>query len=147
MSTYLLDTSVLSTLAPDKPRPTDSFREWMLARESALYISIVTVAEVEQGIALLRRTGGAKRIQALTEWLDRTIEVFGHRIELFTPVIARTFGQVSADAMSIGRHPGFADVAIAATAKAGGHTLLTRNIKHFAPLGIDIHDPFAPASP
>ncbi len=134
-------------LAPDKPRPADAFREWMLSHENALYISIVTVAEVEQGIALLRRTGGIRRVQVLTDWLDRTIEIFGHRIELFTPVIARAFGQVSANAMSIGRHPGFADVAIAATAKAGSHTLLTRNVKHFAPLGIDIHDPFAPAAP
>jgi predicted nucleic acid-binding protein len=42
-------------------------------------------------------------------------------------------------------HPGFADVAIAATAEAHGLTVLTRNVKDFIPLGVACFDPFEPA--
>jgi predicted nucleic acid-binding protein len=38
---------------------------------------------------------------------------------------------------------GVAHLAIAATAQHHGLTILTRNLKHFTPLGVDAHDPFA----
>ena len=41
-----------------------------------------------------------------------------------------------------GRAPGFADVAIAATAASRGLTILTRNLRHFSPLGAQAIDPF-----
>ena len=43
----------------------------------------------------------------------------------------------------MGRHPGLADVMIATTAEVHRLTLLTRNLRHFLPLGIDAIDPFA----
>ena len=42
----------------------------------------------------------------------------------------------------MGQAPGLADIAIAATAKAQGLIVLTRNLKHFAGLGVEIIDPF-----
>ena len=53
----------------------------------------------------------------------------------------RLAGQMSDGAMAQGRHPGFADVAIAALAQHAGLLLLTRNLKHFEPLGVDCADP------
>ena len=44
--------------------------------------------------------------------------------------------------MKDGIHPGFADVAIAATAAVHDLTILTRNLKHFIPLGVSCADPF-----
>ena len=41
-----------------------------------------------------------------------------------------------------GRAPGFADMAIAATAASRSLTVLTRNLRHFAPLGAPAIDPF-----
>ncbi|WP_244876980.1 PIN domain-containing protein [Acidocella facilis] len=38
--------------------------------------------------------------------------------------------------------PGFADIIIAATAQHHGLTILTRNLRHFEPLGAAVHDPF-----
>ena len=49
---------------------------------------------------------------------------------------------MSEAAIAIGRHPGLADIIIAATARVHGLTVLTRNLKHFIPLGIDCLDPF-----
>gem|GEM_PF-2305952 len=46
-------------------------------------------------------------------------------------------------ARALGRPPGFADIVIAATAAHHRLTLLTRNVKHFEPLGVALHDPFA----
>ena len=44
---------------------------------------------------------------------------------------------------AVGRHPGLADVLIAATARVIGADVLTRNVRHFAPLGVVAVDPFA----
>ena len=38
--------------------------------------------------------------------------------------------------------PGFADIIIAATAQRHGLTILSRNLKHFVPLGVAVVDPF-----
>lgn len=143
MTGYVVDTSVLSATAPDKRPLPPKLAGWLADNEDRLYISIVTVAEVEQGIALLRRAGGAERAGRISDWLERMIDLFGRRLLLLTPSVARTFGQMAADALSIGRHPGFPDVAIAATARAHGLTVLTRNVKHFEPLDVPLLDPFA----
>ena len=55
--------------------------------------------------------------------------------------MARLAGRVSDEATAKGRHPGFADVVIAAMAMHNGHVLLTRNLKHFEPLRVTCQDP------
>lgn len=50
-------------------------------------------------------------------------------------------GELSDQALATGRHPGLADILIAATAKSRDLTLLTRNIRHFEPLGVRLVDP------
>jgi predicted nucleic acid-binding protein len=50
-------------------------------------------------------------------------------------------GGLSDKATATGRHPGFADVAIAATAVAHDLTIVTRNGSHFAPLEVAFVDP------
>jgi predicted nucleic acid-binding protein len=52
-------------------------------------------------------------------------------------------GRLADEAVAQGRHPGLADIAIAALAQHGGHTLLTRNLRHFEPLGVACVDPIA----
>jgi hypothetical protein len=49
--------------------------------------------------------------------------------------------------MAQGRHPGFADVAIAALAQNAGLLLLTCNLKHFEPLGVACADPLVALPP
>lgn len=144
---YLLDTSVLSRIAPGKNPADARLNAWLRARSDRLYVSTVTVVEVEQGIAKLRRTGGAARADAIEKWLDALIEGAGDRLLSLDTRTARIAGGLSDRAIAAGRHPGFPDVAIAATALAHGLTVLTANTKHFAPLGVAFADPGDPPTP
>jgi len=140
-SGFLLDTSVLSILAPGRPEREASLVTWLHVRSDNLYVSAVTVSEIEQGICKLRRAGGAERADALARWLDALIDEGGDRIISFDAPAGRIAGTLSDGATAAGRHPGFPDVAIAATAMAHDLVLLTRNGRHFAPLGVTFIDP------
>ncbi len=138
---YLLDTSVVSLLAPGRQAIDDTIVRWLRENADRLHLSAITIAEIEQGIAKLRRAGSKSRAEALDKWLDMLIAQGGNRILPFDSKTARTAGKISDRAIAAGKHPGFADVAIAATARANDLVLLTRNGKHFVPLGIAFHDP------
>lgn len=139
---YLLDTSVVSVLAPGReafvPTP---FGQWLQAHHQALFLPSVAIAEMAQGIGKLRRAGGAERADRLDRWLDGLLAAYGDRILPLDAQAARLAGQMSDEAQAQGRHPGFADVAIAAIAQHAGLLLLTRNLKHFQPLGVACADP------
>jgi toxin FitB len=138
---YLLDTSVLSLLAPGRTPPSDALAGWLRGPGEQLYLSTVTIAEIEQGIHKLRRAGGIERADLLTRWLDALIRDGGERILPLDTATGRAAGALSDQAIAIGRHPGFADVAIAATAIVHDLVLLTCNGRHFAPLGVSHLDP------
>ena len=140
---YLLDTSVISELAPGRQNhPIQAVTEWFSTHDAGLYLPTIAVAELAQGIAKLSRSGGAERAQRLDFWLNGLVEGFGERILSLDPAVAKLAGQMSDAALAIGRYPGFADIAIAATAQHHRLTLLTRNLKHFQPLGVACADPF-----
>lgn len=140
---FLLDTSVISALAPgrEKHLPAD-VAAWLHVHDSQFFVPSIAVTELAQGIAKLHRSGGTERAGRLDIWLDRLIAGFGDRILPLDPPTARLAGQISDAAVAIGRHPGFADVAIAAMARQNSLLLLTRNLKHFQPLGVACADPF-----
>lgn len=118
----------------------------MTENEPALFLSAVVLAEVQQGIAFLRRRnepGDVRRADALSEWLRDRILVFGPRILALDTAVAIAAGNMSDRARAEGIHPGFPDIAIAATAEVHGLIVLTRNLKHFAKLGPTARDPFA----
>jgi len=140
-SGFLVDTSVLSMLAPGRRVQDGGLAAWLRENGDHLYISAVTVAEVEQGICKLRRAGGTERADALSRWLEALLAQGAERILALDAKVGRLAGQLSDKATAIGRHPGFADVAIAATAMAYDLTLLTDNGKHFAPLGVSFVKP------
>lgn len=140
---YLVDTSVLSLLAPDRAATNADLATWLRSRSDRLFVSAVTVAEVEQGVCKLRRAGGQERADALAQWLDDLIEKGGDRILPLDARTARIAGRLSDGAVAAGRHPGFPDIAIAATAAAHNLVVLTHNGRHFAPLGVSFADPAA----
>lgn len=141
MSGYLLDTSVISLVGPGKPPLPAELTGWLRDHADALFVPIVAVAEIEQGIAKLRRAGGTARADRLSAWLDGLIGGYGTRILTLDPTSARLAGQLSDAARAKGRDPGFPDVAIAAIAAAHGLVVLTRNVRHFGPLGVAHVDP------
>jgi predicted nucleic acid-binding protein len=143
---YLVDTNVVSAAAPSKRR-TAAFVTWMDEHSADLFMSAVSIAEIDAGIARLRRQGARRRADDLTAWLDTLLHLYGERILPFDVPAARIAGALSDLARSKGQAPGFADVAIAATAKRRGFTILTTNVRHFAPLGVPFLDPFAGLPP
>lgn len=143
---YLVDTNVLSAASPNRPA-SPALVEWMDAQSGSLFLSVVTIAEVEDGIAKLRREKATRRSRDLAQWLDAVLHLYGDRILGFDTPTARIAGQLSDRARGQGHAPGLADVIIAATARRHGLTILSRNVRHFAPLGVPVLDPFRELPP
>ena len=139
---YLVDTDVLSVGAPGRSERPAALVEWMDAHSDGLFLSAVTVAEISDGIAKVKRTGSASRASSLGNWLELVLHLYGERVLPFDISAARLAGELTDKARAAGHSPGFADVAIAATAGCHGMTILTRNLRHFTPLDIPAIDPF-----
>jgi toxin FitB len=140
---YLLDTTIISILYPGRPEHSPELIEWLRKVEDRTFVSSVSFFELAQGVAKLQRSGARARASALIDWIDGLAEDFGARILLLDVATARIAGTLSDQATARGRHPGVADIMIAATAKMHDLVLLTRNMKHFEPLGIAAIDPVA----
>ena len=138
---YLVDTNIISAAAPARPVPPDLV-EWMDVHSASLFLSVVTVAEIEDGIAKSRRERAVRKSADLASWLETVCHLYGDRILAFDVSAARLAGAISDRARGQGHAPGFADIIIAATAKHHGLTILSRNLKHLAPLGVAAIDPF-----
>lgn len=133
---------MLSAGAPGRRERTEGLVRWMEARSRALFLSTVTVAELASGIAKLKRAGSISRASRLGEWLELVLHLYGGRVLPLDVPAARLAGQLMDKARAAGHTPGFADIAIAATAASRRLTILTRNLRHFAPLGVPTTDPF-----
>lgn len=143
MSGYLLDTNVISMFAPDKQPVSLPLQDW-IRRESAndaLYISAITAGEIQRGISKLARRGSAEKARKLTQWLSGLVAQFDSRILPVDAAVSMAAGSIEEDAESRGQRPGLADVLIAATASTNGLTVVTLNIRHFAPLGVPFMSP------
>ena len=132
---YLIDTVILSELR--KPKRDVRLASWIKKqRTSDLYLSVVTVGEVERGI-VQQRTRDPDFATALASWLDRVLALYGERVLPFDLQIARRWGQLSA---IVGNDS--ADLMISATALEHGLTVVTRNVSDFEPTGVAILNPF-----
>ena len=107
-----------------------------------LYLSVITVAEIEDRIARSRRAGAHLKAQRLADWLDTVLHLYGSRILPIDVPTAQRIGVLADQARGSGHDPGLADLAIAATATIRDYVVLTRNLRHFIPLGIQALDPF-----
>jgi predicted nucleic acid-binding protein len=143
---YLVDTNVVSAAAPSRPA-SPALIEWMDAQSASLFLSAVTVAEIEDGIAKLRREGATRESANLTAWLETVLHLYGKRVLAFDTPTARIAGAMADRARGQGHAPGFADIIIAATAQHHGLTILSRNLRHLEPLGVIAIDPFAKLPP
>lgn len=138
MNGYLLDTNVISSLAPSRPDYNRAFAAWLLEQEavSAVFLSAVTIEEMARGIGLLEVRGASAKAASLGIFLERIVAGYGDRILPLDVHVARQAGRLEARAMSAGQTPGVADAIIAGTAMHRGLTVITRNLRHF--MGFDI---------
>jgi toxin FitB len=133
---FLIDTVTLSELRRRERDP--RVVKWFERQRTAdLFLSVVSIGEIERGIARQRAIDPGFA-GALAEWLDRVVTLYGERIVPFDLRAARRWGALSA---AFGNDS--ADLIIAATALENGFTVVTRNVSDFEPTGVPVLDPFS----
>ena len=137
---FLIDTDVLSALRRRERYP--EVARWMSRQRAAdLYLSVVSIGEIERGVIRQQRSN-PDFARTLALWLDSVITLYGEHILGVNLAIARRWGQLSARIDNDS-----ADLLVAATALENGLSVVTRNVRHFQPTGVDVIDPSASASP
>lgn len=115
----------------------------MRKHSDRIHISTISVVELVQGVAQLRHRAAHDKADGLDIWLGTMLRRYRRRTLTLDVRAASDAGRLMALARARGHTPSFADLAIAGIALANGLTLLTRNLRHFAPLGVPAHDPYA----
>jgi hypothetical protein len=133
---YLIDTDVLSELR--RKTPSAGVVAWISQRPPAtLYISVLTLGEIRKGIDGL--ADEARRMKLL-DWLQTDLPAFfTGRILPVDVQVADRWGRMVAAA---GRPLPAVDSLLAATAVAHDLILVTRNVKDFAGLPVQIINPW-----
>jgi predicted nucleic acid-binding protein len=139
---YLVDTNVISAAAPTAVAQRSDLIAWMDAHSNNLFLSAVTIAEISDGMAKSKREGASRKASQLSSWLRALLHLYGDRVLPFDSPTAEIAGALSDLARGRGHAPGFADIAIAATARRHDLTMLSRNGRHFAPMDVAVVDPF-----
>jgi predicted nucleic acid-binding protein len=132
---YLLDTDILSAIRRKQRDP--NLEAWLRSIQSAdVYLSVVTIGEVERGITQQRRIN-QEFSEDLQRWLDTILLRYEPRILPLSISIARRWGQLSGE---LGNNN--VDLMIAATALEHNLTVVTRNTRHFEPTHVSLINPY-----
>jgi predicted nucleic acid-binding protein len=131
---YLIDTNIISELRRVKPH--GAVLAWIESVDDAdLFISAVTLAEIQAGIELTREQDQTKA-EELERWLNSVAENYNilvmdtRTFRLWARWMHRTSDTLYEDAM------------IAATAKVHNLKVVTRNVGDFVGFDIGILNPF-----
>jgi len=130
---FLLDTSVISELVKKNPRR--QVVDWIDGQEeSTLFLSALTVGELEKGIAKLPASA---RKRKLLSWVRRDLaERFGGRLLPIDVRVAARWGAITGESEKRGRPLPVIDSLIAATALVHDLQIVTRNIRDFERCGV-----------
>lgn len=139
MNGYILDTNVPSEFSRERPEP--RVVQWLKAQPVAtLFLSAVTIGEIRKGLVVLPQS---RRRSDLETWFHTDLLVwFRNRILPVTHEVADRWGVMDGQCQLRGTPLNTADGMIAATAIEHSLTLVTRNVKDFAGLGVDIFNPW-----
>lgn len=134
---YLVDTNVVSELM--RQTTADPVRKWVDRHHAGCALPTPAIFELRAGVAEM--PGGRRRDELLGA-LERIIARFGPRVYALDRAAAEMAGDLSGDARRRGRAMSRIDAQIAGIAALYGLTLVTRNLRDFESLGIDLVDPW-----
>lgn len=134
--TYLLDTNVVSALR--KPERNPEVRGWAVSvPPTEMFVAALTIAEIERGIIAKERTDPSQG-GVLRGWFeDRLLPAFDGRVLAFDLRAARVLATYR-----VPEHAPYADAVIAAVAESTDKVVVSRNSRHFQPLGVRCLDPW-----
>ena len=134
---FLLDTNVVSELRRGDAAHAGVVEWFDRQPVNDLFLSVITVGEIRQGIAQLRPKRAADAV-ALDRWLDALMEFYEDRLIFIDGEVADEWGRLQA------RKPGHAiDRLLAATARVHKLTVVTRNARDFSGLPVKVLNPFS----
>lgn len=134
---FLLDTNVVSELRKAQIADANVVAWAESQSTSSLFLSVISVLEIETGILLLERRDAAQAA-VLRTWLDgHVLPAFSDRILPVDTAVARRCASLHVPDPCSDR-----DALIAATALVHGMTLATRNVDDFKPTGVEVLDPW-----
>lgn len=138
MSEYLLDTNVISELR--KPKPHGAVLSWLnQLQANQVYLSAVTLGELQAGVERTRQQDPDKA-REIEQWIDQLVD--SHQV---LPMDTQCFREWARLMEGQPDHL-VEDVMIAATARARGLIVATRNDRDFARFDVQIVNPFKTAS-
>ena len=131
---YLLDTHIVSELR--RPKPHGAVLAWLASvDEKDLYLSSLSLGEIQRGIEITRRQDVAKA-QSLELWLDQLVDAF--EVVVLDAVVMREWARM----MHRQSNTLSEDAMLAATARVHGLQMITRNTADFEVLGVNCFNPF-----
>lgn len=136
---YLIDTNILSEVQKGERADPDVHAWYDRVEALELYLSVLVIGEVRQGIERLRRRDPAQA-ERLTQRLASIKTDFGDRILPISTAVAERWAHNNVpDALPV------IDGLLAATAQVHGLTLVTRNVKDVERSGVSVLNPFSDA--
>jgi toxin FitB len=132
---FLLDTNVISEAR--KPAPDSNVRAWLASvPEGDLYLSVLVVGEIRQGIERLRRRDPA-RAAPYENWLSALLHGFADRLVPMTADVCEEWGRLNVpDPLPV------VDGLMAASAKVRDWTFVTRNVADLGRTNVRLLNPF-----
>ncbi len=135
---FLIDTNIISEVRKGDRCDRNVAAWWAEVAEEDLWLSALVLGEIRKGVELARRRDPQKAA-ALETWLNAVVAGFGDRVLPVDAAVAEEWGRMNAI-----RPVPVIDALLAATAKANGLTLVTRNGAGVAGLGVEVLNPFEP---
>lgn len=136
---YLIDTPVISE-ARKGQKANDGvkkFFEEVTLREQAVYLSVVTIGELRQGIELIKYRGDGKQAAILESWLNMFLAEYNDYLLDFDRETAQVWGKLRVQYLG-----NILSGQIAATALIHDLTIVTRNTDNFKACGVKLYNPF-----
>ena len=136
---YVIDTNVASELM--RPSPAPAVAAWIAGRDAEeLYLTAVSEAELLYGVAIVPVGRRRNELEAaMLRWLDTG---FAERILPFDSAAARDYADIAAGRRSAGRPIAPADCQIAAIARSRAMAVVTRNVRDFGDIDVEVVDPW-----